>query len=115
MFIPHQRTGSTAPAEDIQEPARRNARYGDLLQVAEALGRVDGALATAFESADPFRAASTCRGRTPSDFALLLWGDRPGAPPAGLIVNGPLWYDAGFQRALMAGLRSPRDTGAGAN
>lgn len=83
--------------------------YRQLLEKAQEFGRADGAFATAFEA--PGGAAgpgTSCRGRTPSDFARLLWENRPGTPPTGLELNAPLWYAAGFDEGLAAGARRSR-------
>lgn len=83
--------------------------YRQLLEQAQDLGRVDGAFAAAFEP--PGSAAGSgarCRGRTPADFARLLWESRPGTPPTGLELNAPLWYAAGFAEGLAAGARRSR-------
>src|SRR5687768_16807604 len=78
--------------------------YRQLLAEAEELGRADGLLAAAFEP--PGGCAGEvprCLGRSPGDFARLLWGDRPGTPPSGLEVNAPHWYAVGFADGLRAG------------
>jgi hypothetical protein len=74
--------------------------YEDLLETAHELGRDDGRFAAAFEAPGPVDAAAACcLGRTPAEFARLLWG-RPGSPPAGLEANAPLWYATGFAEGL---------------
>ena len=81
-------------------PDRIARSYHELLEEAQELGRADGAFAAAFEP--PGSVASRperCLGRTPAEFARLLW-DGPGEPPSGLEVNAPLWYAAGFAEAL---------------
>jgi hypothetical protein len=84
--------------------------YPRLLGVAYELGRADGCLARDLqacdlrawgEAQDDGRPGDRCRGRAPQEFAALLWADRPGAPPAGLEVNAPLWYAAGFRAGLV--------------
>jgi hypothetical protein len=75
--------------------------YAVLLDTAYALGRADGSLAAAFEPAQAIDVdPATCRGRGPVEFARLLWGHRPGRPPAGLEGNAPLWYARGFADGL---------------
>ena len=75
--------------------------YLELLEVACSLGRADGRLAARFEPAGPVGPPSACcRGRDPTEFARLLWADRPGDPPNGLVLNAPLWYAAGFADGL---------------
>ncbi|SDN12364.1 hypothetical protein SAMN05660642_04113 [Geodermatophilus siccatus] len=77
--------------------------YLPLLELAHALGHADGGLAASIEPAEPVGPGSTsCRGREPGEFALLLWADRPGAPPSGLRLNAPLWYAHGFAEGLAA-------------
>jgi hypothetical protein len=80
--------------------------YQQLLEEAQELGRMDGGLAAAFEPAGtvlPFNGRSL--GRTPAEFARLLWQDLPGEPPSGLELNAPLWYASGFAEGLAAGAR----------
>ena len=75
--------------------------YAQLLEEALELGRADGAFAAALQI--PRTTAPTgerCLGRTPADFARLLWDGRPGDPPTGLEVNAPLWYATGFAEGL---------------
>ena len=84
--------------------------YGQLLTEARRLGLADGRFAAAFEP--PGTSApcgERCLGRTPAEFARLLWEGRPGRPPVGLVVNAPLWYAAGFREGLAGGAprRSP--------
>ena len=58
--------------------------YAELLEEARELGRADGRFAAAFEP--PGTAPLTGErslGRTPADFARLLWEQRPGNPPSG--------------------------------
>jgi hypothetical protein len=77
--------------------------YGQLLHEAWELGRADGRFAAAFEAAAvPPGRVDRCLGRTPAEFARMLWR-RPGVPPTGLEVNGPLWYASGFREGLAAG------------
>ena len=78
-----------------------NPTYAELLEEARELGRLDGALAAALEvpvTGPP--TAERCLGRTPAEFARLLWEGRPGDPPTGLEVNAPLWYATGFVAGL---------------
>lgn len=83
--------------------------YRQLLAEAQELGRLDGAFAAAFERPDPDEPGSgRCLGRTPAEFARLLWEDQPGSPPSGLEVNAPLWYAAGFAEGLQARVRRER-------
>ncbi len=87
--------------------------YGRLLQEALELGRADGLFAAAFEapgatSGRPDR----CLGRTPAEFARMLWEGRPGRPPIGLEVNAPLWYATGFREGLQIGAVPGRRTAA---
>jgi hypothetical protein len=78
--------------------------YRQLLGEAQELGRADGRFAAAFErSGTEGRCGDRCLGRTPAEFARLLWQDRPGTPPSGLEVNAPLWYADGFSEGLSAG------------
>jgi hypothetical protein len=75
--------------------------YRELLEEAQELGRVDGRFAAAFElPGSSARASSRCLGRTPAEFARLLWADQPGAPPSGLELIAPRWYVAGFAEGL---------------
>jgi hypothetical protein len=74
--------------------------YRQLLEIALELGRADGRFAAAFEapgSGDGH--AARCLGRSPEEFARLLWG-RPEEHPTGLEVNAPLWYATGFAEGL---------------
>jgi hypothetical protein len=83
------------------ENAHRNPRYGDLLQAAYSLGRADGLFAARFEPEESAGAGCpVCQGRDPEEFAAWLWGDQPGTPPSGLVVNGPIWYARGFAEGL---------------
>ena len=86
--------------------------YHRLLAAAYELGRADGRLARVLRAddvggRDDGRPGDRCRGRAQREFAVLLWGDRPGAPPAGLEVNAPLWYSAGFHDGLAEPPRCP--------
>ena len=83
--------------------------YRQLLEEALELGRLDGRFAAAFESAGAV-SGDRCLGRSPEDFARLLWEGRPGSPPSGLEVNGPLWYATGFCEGLAAGIAVARPT-----
>ena len=75
--------------------------YQELLVEAQELGRADGAFAAAFEPLEvEAMSGERALGRTPAEFARLLWEDRPGNPPTGLEINGPLWYAAGFAEGL---------------
>ena len=87
----------------------RSGSYRDLLEEARELGRLDGRFAAAFESPptgvpDGVR----CLGRTPAEFAVLLWEGQPGAPPTGLELNAPAWYAAGFAEGLARGAQRLR-------
>ncbi|SOE01477.1 hypothetical protein [Blastococcus haudaquaticus] len=75
--------------------------YLQLLEEALELGRVDGRFAAAFEPATAPR-GDRCLGRTPEEFARLLWEDRPGTPPAGLELSAPHWYATGFGEGMAA-------------
>ncbi|HLM05206.1 MAG TPA: hypothetical protein VK402_08485 [Blastococcus sp.] len=82
--------------------------YAQLLEEAQELGRQDGAFAATLDL--PETGAPTgerCLGRTPAEFARLLWEDRPGTPPSGLEVNAPLWYATGFAEGLAVGAVAP--------
>ena len=84
---------------------RRAPTYGQLLEEALELGRIDGRFAAAFEPAAGVvdgAAVACCAGREPAEFARLLWADRPGEPPTGLELNGPAWYATGFAEGLSA-------------
>jgi hypothetical protein len=76
--------------------------YRQLLAEAHELGRLDGRFAAAFESATS-DTGNHCLGRSPADFARLLWGERPGEPPSGLELNAPSWYAGGFAEGLADG------------
>jgi hypothetical protein len=85
--------------------------YCDLLEEAQELGRLDGRFAAAFESpAAPVGDSPRCLGRTHAEFAAMLWEDRPGTPPAGLALNAPAWYAAGFAEGLALGAKRLRAT-----
>jgi len=78
-----------------------NPTYAALLEEAQELGRLDGALAAALEVPDTgIPTGERCLGRTPPEFARLLWEGRPGDPPTGLEVNAPLWYATGFAEGV---------------
>ena len=81
--------------------------YQQLLDEAQELGRLDGRFAASFE---PARGTSSdrCLGRSPQDFARLLWEGRPGTPPSGLELNAPHWYATGFREGLAAGTAADR-------
>ena len=83
--------------------------YRHLLEEARELGRLDGRFAAAFERPGGAVAADRCLGRTPAEFARLLWDSRPGSPPAGLELNAPAWYAAGYAEELSA--RQPGSVG----
>jgi hypothetical protein len=84
--------------------------YRELLEEAQELGRADGAFAAAFEPLDfGVMSGERALGRTPAEFARLLWEDRAGTPPTGLEINAPLWYAAGFAEGLA---RARRETAA---
>ena len=85
------------------------ASYPELLRAAYAMGRVDGLLAADFEPLEGAGPSSAyCRGRDPAALARHLWNVPSGDPPAGLVVNAPLWYAHGFEEAL-AEVRADRD------
>jgi len=91
----------------------RAPTYGELLQEALELGRADGLFAAAFESPGTTTGrVDRCLGRTPAEFALLLWDGRPGTPPSGLEANAPIWYATGFREGLQAGAVRVRGTTA---
>jgi len=84
---------------DISTPT-----YRELLEMALELGRADGQFAASFESGATAEGyAPRCLGRTPAQFARLLWEGHPGMPPAGLERNAPLWYATGYAEGLGAG------------
>jgi hypothetical protein len=83
--------------------------YRQLLEEARELGRLDGRLAAAFEPPGAEVTVDRCLGRTPEEFARLLWERAAGAPPSGLEVNAPLWYATGFAEGLAAGRRGTLD------
>ena len=88
--------------------SHRAAATGELLEEALELGRADGAFAAAFEPPGPVDPRSErCLGRTPAEFARLLW-DGPGDPPSGLELNAPLWYFTGFAEGLDRAARRRR-------
>ena len=80
---------------------RRAPTYQQLLDEAHELGRLDGRFAAAFELPGA-EISDSCLGRSPAEFARLLWNGRPGGPPAGLERNAPLWYATGFAEGLAA-------------
>ena len=87
--------------------------YGQLLQEALELGRADGVFAAAFECPGGTAGrADRCLGRTPAEFARMLWDGRPGNPPSGLEVNAPIWYATGFRAGLAEGAARGRGTTA---
>jgi hypothetical protein len=82
---------------------RSTPTYQMLLEEARELGRLDGRTAAAFEpTAHTNERSGLCLGRTPREFARLLWEHRPGNPPVGLEVNAPHWYLLGFTEGLTA-------------
>jgi hypothetical protein len=82
---------------------RGEATYPQLLEQAQELGRADGRFAAGFETPGPADDDSPrCLGRTPEEFARLLWAGRAGSPPSGLELNAPLWYARGFAEGLAA-------------
>jgi hypothetical protein len=75
--------------------------YRQLLEEAQELGRLDGRFAAAFEpTGSAAEGSGRCLGRTPAEFAALLWEHRRGDPPAGLEINAPSWYAVGFEDGL---------------
>jgi hypothetical protein len=78
--------------------------YQQLLEEAQELGRLDGRFAAAFELPGT-PVSDRCLGRSPADFARLLWEGHPGTPPVGLEQNAPHWYATGFAEGLAAGRR----------
>lgn len=89
---------------------RSTPRYELLLEEARELGRLDGRFAADFEPVGSVEQRSgLCLGRTPREFARLLWEHRPGNPPAGLEVNAPHWYVLGFTEGLTARRAELRD------
>src|SRR4051812_8153357 len=69
---------------------RSASTYRLRLEEAQELGRLDGRWAAAFEPLDaPIEPGGRCLGRTPAEFAWLLWENRPGNPPKGLELNAP--------------------------
>jgi hypothetical protein len=88
--------------------------YRDLLEAARLLGYSDGCWAVRVQLADlPDVPPPSCRGRSPEEFAQLLWGRRPGDPPSGLELNAPLWYGDGYVAALTEEQRGPDPATAG--
>jgi hypothetical protein len=82
--------------------------YRQLLEEALELGRADGRFAAAFETyGSAGEAGPRCLGRTPEEFARLLWNG-PGEPPSGLELNAPLWYATGFAEGLASAPARPR-------
>jgi hypothetical protein len=89
--------------------ADQGGTYRQLLEEAQELGRADGRFAAEFEAPGTAVGDSPrCLGRTPADFALLLWENRPGTPPSGLEHNAPLWYATGFAEGLTRGAQLSR-------
>jgi hypothetical protein len=84
------------------------ATYRQLLEEAQELGRADGRFAAEFEApGSAIGGSPRCLGRTPAEFTLLLWEDRPGTPPSGLELNAPLWYATGFAEGLAVRAAQP--------
>lgn len=78
--------------------------YTAVLTEALEIGRADGRFAAAFEAAGQAEpSGDRCLGRSPGEFARLLWEGRPGTPPAAVELNAPLWYATGFREGLAAG------------
>ena len=96
--------GPSSVSRDVVEvSAEPVPPYRDLLEAARLLGYSDGRWALRAELVDPpGMPPPSCGGRSPEEFARLLWGRRPGAPPSGLELNAPLWYADGFAEALVA-------------
>jgi hypothetical protein len=88
-------------------PDRSGSTYQQLLEEAQELGRLDGRFAAAFELPGS-GTSDRCLGRSPAEFARLLWNGCPGEPPAGLEQNAPLWYAAGFADGLAVRRREQR-------
>ena len=89
--------------------AERMPTYLSLLEEALELGRLDGRFAAAIEpTTSSAERAGRSFGRTPEEFAALLWGHFPGNPPAGLELNAPRWYAVGFTEGLEARRRELR-------
>ena len=81
-------------------PLLNMTTYAELLEEAWELGRADGRFAAAFEPAGTGPVTGErCLGRTPAEFARLLW-EGPGNPPSGLEGTAPLWYASGFADGL---------------
>ena len=81
--------------------------YLQLLDEALELGRLDGRFAAKFAPVAG-GCSDHCLGRSPAEFARLLWEGRQGQPPTGLEVNAPLWYATGFREGLVAGAEENR-------
>jgi hypothetical protein len=95
--IPVPRREGDVPRHRPGTPA-----YSAVLEDAYRLGVADGRLAALVDDAPPDPTAPTCRGRTPEEFAELLWADLPGEPPAGVEVNARTWYLAGLTDGMAA-------------
>ena len=81
-----------------QEPSSPFLRA---LEAAQALGRADGRLAVELEPVgEPAPVGSWCHGLDPEGLARLVWDVAAAPPPAGVVVNAPLWYAQGFREAL---------------
>ena len=96
--VPARRPGEMTAVAEGSAPT-----YRQLLEEAQELGRMDGRFAAGFEApGSPASDGTRCLGRTPEEFAVLLWEGLPGTPPSGLEVNAPAWYAAGFAEGLRA-------------
>jgi hypothetical protein len=85
--------------------------YLRALETAHALGRADGLLAVDLEPVEePAAMGSCCHGLEPEALAASVWGAGAGTPPAGVQLNAPLWYAAGFREAVASAraARGPR-------
>ena len=98
-----RRRPSSVSRDVVEVSAEPVPPYRDLLEAARLLGHSDGCWAVRADlDAPPGTPPPACGGRSPEEFARLLWGRRPGAPPSGLELNAPLWYADGFAEALVA-------------
>ena len=90
--------------------------YRQALLTALEMGRADGIIAATWdiEPTEVPLAPGVARGRSPEAFARCLWADKPGRPPAGLELNGPLWYSTGFREALNQALEGEPQRANGA-
>ncbi len=78
---------------------QRSGDYGSLLDEAFGMGRTDGGASAAVADLAMAADGPLCGGLEPEEFGALLWAPRPGAPPAGLVLNAPHWYAAGVRSA----------------